>query len=303
MDVIPHIALSWSLVIILISGVWALVWLSGGTGNAVPHLMYVPVLYATVRIHTTGGVITALVGGLAMASLPIMRDQDEVQSWLPTLVRTASYVAAALISGRALQSLKERTEQLKSSVIESVAVLVSTIEANHRYTAGHTTRVSEVSRRLGVALGLPEPQLNILTTGSLLHDIGKVAVPLAILDKPGRLTEAEFETVKQHPVVGHTILSRFKYPGAEGVRDIVRHHHERLDGSGYPDGLRGDQLSLLARIVAVADVYEALTSDRSYRPGMSSGDALGIIERDAEAGLFDPRVVLELRRLVEAGRV
>lgn len=287
----------------MVGAIWVLVWLAGGTGSAVPHLIYFPILYASIRTGAVGGIATGVLGGLTMASIPIVKGQVDSQTSISVIIRSFSFVTAGAIMGNAVQSLKARARQVEESAIESAAVLMNTIEANHRYTAGHTTRVSQISRMLGSALGLPDDELSLLTTGSLLHDVGKVALPREILDKPGRLTAEEFALVKRHPVTGDHILSEFKYPGIERVRDIVRHHHERLDGSGYPDGLRGDRISLPARIVAVADVYEALTSDRSYRAAMSASDALELIQRETAAGLFDPRVVRELHRLVESGEI
>jgi len=128
-----------------------------------------------------------------------------------------------------------------------------------------------------------------LQKGALVHDIGKIGVPDGILTKPDKLTDEEFEIVKLHPEIGYKILMHM--PSFQECLPIVRYHHERLNGTGYPCGLKADELSLSVRICAVADVYDALTSDRSYRKGMSDLEALRIITREAQSGHLDPQVV------------
>ncbi len=203
----------------------------------------------------------------------------------------ANQVAIALANA----SLLEDLDALSSGALTALA---RTIDANSPWTAGHSERVTHVSLMLGERLGLSAGDLDTLYRGGLLHDIGKIAIPAAILNKPGKLTDEEFAVVRQHPSTGARILSPI------GVyRDtipIVMSHHERLDGSGYPEGLKGDQIPLLARVAAVADVYDALSSARPYRPGWR-------VERVVEhittgAGVhFDAAVTEALVRSVEAG--
>jgi putative two-component system response regulator len=167
---------------------------------------------------------------------------------------------------QSLVRLKRYTDDLESaeSVILSLAM---TIEIRDPYTEGHCQRIANYATALGERLGLPEEDLKALYRGGFLHDLGKIGIPDAILLKPGPLTESEFEVVKQHPIIGSNLC--------EGLRTlrralpIIRSHHERLDGSGYPDGLAGDAVPLLAQILSTVDVYDALTTPRPYKPALS----------------------------------
>jgi putative nucleotidyltransferase with HDIG domain len=153
--------------------------------------------------------------------------------------------------------------------------MFSMIDATSPWTAGHSLRVTHLAIAIGRELRLGATQLDQLHRGGMVHDIGKLGVPTEILDKPGRLTAEERRIVEQHPVIGVDLLAPF----AEfaDVLPIVRSHHERPDGGGYPDRLVGDEIPLLARVLAVADVYDALTSDRPYRAGMNHEDALDLM--------------------------
>ena len=178
--------------------------------------------------------------------------------------------------------------EVRSLFLNLVKSLISIVEAKHKYTRGHSERVHKISCFLGKHLGLRRHALEVLHWASLFHDVGKISVPDAILNKPGKLTEEEFDSIKQHPVVGYNVLSHI-----EQLREAlpgIRHHHEKLDGSGYPDGLKGDEIPLTAKIIAVADVYDALTSSRSYRPAMSVDKALAILH-EGDGNHFDPRVL------------
>jgi HD-GYP domain-containing protein (c-di-GMP phosphodiesterase class II)/HAMP domain-containing protein len=200
-------------------------------------------------------------------------DFDEArESALIDAHRLADRVALALGSVH----LFDRLEALSAGTIRAFA---RTIDANSPWTAGHSERVTHLAIAIGRQLQLDEAQLGQLYRGGLLHDIGKVAVPPEVLDKPGRLTPEERVIVERHPGVGYDILSPI--PGFTDVLPIVRSHHERIDGTGYPDRLAGDAIPYLARVLAVADVYDALTSDRPYRAGMSREKALGIMQEGA----------------------
>jgi hypothetical protein len=190
--------------------------------------------------------------------------------------------------------LRDTISQLQRGYTDVVVVLVETIEAKDPYTRGHTQRVSAMSVRIGETIGLSPDRLRVLHRAATLHDIGKIGVPDSILNKPGRLTEEEFAIIKEHPVRGHQIIRNVR-----SLRDEVggvRQHHERLDGSGYPDGLKGDAISLDARIIAVADVFDALTSARAYRDAWSRERALAQIESEAGTKL-DKRCVEALQKV------
>jgi len=171
---------------------------------------------------------------------------------------------------RSLVRLKRYTDDLDSaeSVIISLALV---IEARDAYTDGHCQRLAAYATALGRALGLGSEDLAALFRGGYLHDVGKVGIPDAILLKVGRLSPSEYEQMKTHPVIGDRLCGKLR--SLRQVRPIVRHHHERLDGSGYPDGLQGDAIPLLAQIMGIVDVYDAITTDRPYKPAASQEQA------------------------------
>jgi putative nucleotidyltransferase with HDIG domain/PAS domain S-box-containing protein len=167
---------------------------------------------------------------------------------------------------RAEQRLAASSAQLKLTLAGAVAALGATTELRDPYTAGHQRRVAELASAIAAALGWDEGRLELLRTAALLHDIGKILVPAEILAKPGRLTDVEMQIIRQHPVAGADIVEPIGF--APEVAAMIRQHHERLDGSGYPDGLRGDEVIPEARVLAVADVVEAMISHRPYRAAL-----------------------------------
>lgn len=193
---------------------------------------------------------------------------------------------------RSLVRLKLFTDELEHA--ESVLFsLARSIEARDPYTSGHCERLAEMSARLGEKLALPEDQIRALRRAGIVHDIGKVAVSDAILLKPGPLSAEETLTMRKHPVVGEGIcapLRTFRL-----VLPIIRHHHERHDGSGYPDGLHNSQIPVTAAVLQLADVFDALTTDRPYRKASTSAVALAIMQEEAKRGWWD-RVLLDAFR-------
>jgi putative two-component system response regulator len=187
-----------------------------------------------------------------------------------------------------LLRIKDLLDQLERA--ENVmTTLGETIEARDPYTAGHCQRLARYALALGRALGVDEPMLKALWLGGFLHDLGKVAVPDRILLKPGRLTRDERTIIQLHPVTGAELVQSMQT--LAGVRPIIRHHHERFDGSGYPDGLQGQAIPLGARIMAVVDVYDALRTARPYKPAWSHEHAVTILLRETETGAWDPQIV------------
>ena len=182
---------------------------------------------------------------------------------------------------RSLLRLKRYTDELDSaqSVIMSLAL---TIEARDAYTDGHCQRLSTSASAVGEAMGLHADDVEALRRGGVLHDIGKVGIPDAVLLKPSRLTPAEYEVMKQHAVIGDRLCEPLR--SLKRVRPIVRHHHERFDGSGYPDGLGGNDIPLLAQIMSVVDVFDALTTDRPYRAAMTLDDGCRELEAEVHRG-------------------
>ena len=201
---------------------------------------------------------------------------------------------------RELADVDTRLAELEATFLQIVREWGESIEGKDAYTQGHCSRVADYACALALASGLPEEELSWFRMGALLHDVGKVAVPLEILNKPGPLDEEEFRTMASHPVVGVELLGDIEFPW--DVRPMIRHHHERVDGSGYPDGLAGDEIPLAARILTVADVYDALTTNRSYRRGYTHAEAMEIMERDSGRSL-DPTLFALFRDRVVAGMV
>jgi putative nucleotidyltransferase with HDIG domain len=189
--------------------------------------------------------------------------------------------------------------ELQATYLSTIKVLVSTIEAKDACTRGHTDRVAEYARMIAEEMKLPKHDIEIVCFGAALHDIGKLGVYENILNKPGELTEQEWEIVRSHPEVGANIIKNMKF--LESACDLVRHHHERLDGKGYPDHLMGSEISLGARIVAVADSFDAMTSDRPYRRAYSVQESIEQLKRQREK--FDQDVVSHIEKLVAIGRI
>lgn len=189
------------------------------------------------------------------------------------------------------------TENTKNLVI----TLANVIEAKDKYTDGHTRRVGMLSRMLGSRLELPEDRLNYLETAGLIHDIGKVGVPEVILNKPDRLTPEEFDVIKRHSEIGETIIRPLG--SLQECLAPVRHHHEKLDGSGYPDGLKGDEISIETRILCVADIFDALYSDRPYRGKMPLSKVKEIFAQDVQKGCLDAHVVGVLFQMIDDGSI
>jgi putative two-component system response regulator len=198
------------------------------------------------------------------------------------------------VVGRRTAELDEALRSLGGAYRSTLKSLTAALEARDSETHGHSERVVNFSLRLGRELELDEEGLRSLEFGSLLHDIGKIGVPDAILRKPSALDEAEWVRMREHPLHGQKILSGIRF--LEGAARVVAQHHERWDGTGYPLGLRGTQIDLNARIFSVADAFDAITSDRVYRRGRSYEDA--VAELDAFSGRqFDPKVVEAFRRV------
>lgn len=191
----------------------------------------------------------------------------------------------------ALQSEAERIaalEENRAMLNRTVDTLARAIEARDPYTAGHQARSTELAVAIGRRLGLDEPQLEALRLAASIHDIGNIAVPSEILNRPGRLSAEELDIVRQHPEFGAEIVKDAQLPDV--VADVMLHHHERFDGSGYPEGLAGEQISLAARIVSVADVVGAMASHRPYRPALGLDKAIEEIEA-GRGTRYDPDVV------------
>jgi putative two-component system response regulator len=189
---------------------------------------------------------------------------------------------------RSLVKLKEFTDELES-VEDVLCALGLSVEARDPYTEGHCDRLSRYASTLGQHLGLDEESVVALRRGGYLHDLGKITVPDEILKKGSNLTPQEWQIMKQHPITGETICRPLK--SLRMVLPIIRSHHEHWNGTGYPDGLHGEEIPLLARILQVVDVYDALLTERPYKPALPHEAAAQTMRQEADAGLWDPRLV------------
>lgn len=196
----------------------------------------------------------------------------------------------------ALESLQESQKKYTSVLEETILAISMTIEKRDPYTAGHQWRVSQMAVAIATELGMDAASIEGLRLGAMVHDIGKIYVPVDILTRPGRLSDIEFSLIKVHPQVGSDIMRQVHFPWP--VADMILQHHERLDGSGYPNGLKGAEILLEARVIAVADVLEAMASHRPYRPGLGQEPALAEIRRGA-GGIYDADVAAACLRLFE----
>lgn len=196
---------------------------------------------------------------------------------------------------RSLLRLKEYTDELENAETVLFSLALS-IEAKDPYTKGHCDRLSAYSEAMGLRLGLPQDQCVALRRAGVVHDIGKIGVPEHILLKRGPLSDTEWKVMKEHPLTGERICSPLK--SFRLVLPIIRHHHEKLDGSGYPDGLKGDAIPMTARILQITDIYDALVTDRPYRAALSHADAVETMRGEARRGWWDKNLIDEFERLL-----
>ena len=189
---------------------------------------------------------------------------------------------------RSLLRQKELVDELETA--ENVLVSLATaLDAKDPYTLGHSERVASFAEDLGGAVGLSRSDRRNLKRAGLLHDIGKIGIPLQYLNKPGPLTTAEYAEVKRHPAISDDICKPLRT--MTPLRHLIRGHHERLDGRGYPDGMKGDEIPLTLRCLTIADIYDALTSKRAYRDKLSHEKALEIMRQEASVGMWDARLI------------
>ncbi len=198
---------------------------------------------------------------------------------------------------RSLLSLKHFTDEFEhaSRVLESIALVV---ESRDRYTGDHCRRLGRYGTLVGRAMKVPDGDLKSLYLAGIFHDLGKIAVSDAVLNKPGRLTPEELVTMRSHPVVGSDLCRSMRT--MEKVVPLIRHHHERLDGSGYPDGLQGKEIPLVVRILSVVDVYDALATRRPYRDALPHSKCMEIMREEVRRGWWDPDVLETLDRCLRS---
>ncbi|OYV96977.1 MAG: hypothetical protein B7Z62_07215 [Deltaproteobacteria bacterium 37-65-8] len=261
---------------------------------SVALVVLISVLFAHVLIRRSVAPLAVLKEGTRRISGGDFDSRVEIGSGdeFEDLARSFNTMADQL--GREFRTQARLIEELAQNDIGTLAALARTVDTNSHWTAGHSERVTDLAMDIGRKLGLPPYEIDRLHRGGLLHDIGKIGVPPSILDKPGKLTEEEFAVVKRHPSKGAEILDPI--PNLQNIIPIVSQHHERFDGKGYPNGLSGESISLHARILAVADVVDALVSDRPYRPGWSREKVLAYTLENSGTQ-FDPKVVEAFHRI------
>jgi putative two-component system response regulator len=231
----------------------------------------------------------------------VMSSSDPSDSSRARTAGAADYwgACASLAEGLSrIQSLLRLKSYIDEQAKSVVLALARSMEAKHPLTEGHSDRMAEYALQLGERIGFQEEELRDLRTACLLHDIGKVAVPDHILLKPGPLDANEIQVVRQHPVIGEKICAPLK--SLRHILPVIRHHHERMDGSGYPDGLRGTEIPLMARILQIADIYDALVTDRPYRFALSRDEALLILRSEAMRGWLDTQLVFEFSSIPQS---
>jgi HD-GYP domain-containing protein (c-di-GMP phosphodiesterase class II) len=217
-----------------------------------------------------------------------LKEASDVSSTVLAIISIVASVTATAVENSQLVS------RIEKNYFSTVEALAAAIEAKDPYTRGHSKRVTQFAIVLAERFGVSEAEIRNLQYGATLHDIGKIGISGKILNKPGRLTDKEFSVIKQHPVIGERIIERVDF--LQGARPIVRNHHERFDGSGYPDGLKDEEIPFAARIVGIVDFFDALTSDRPYRKAYSFEQVMLII-RESIGKEFDPLVAKEFLEL------
>jgi len=255
--------------------------------KATPATQDIPVIFVSAASETDEKVQGFQLGAVDYVTKPYQRDEllSRVRAHLE--LHQLRHHLAEIVDERTTE-LRDSEKKLKKNLLDSVALLAAIVEMRDPYTAGHQRRVSEIAVAIAHVLQLTEAQIEGIHLAGVVHDVGKIQVPAEILSKPGGLTDIEFMLIKEHARNGYELLKTVDYPWP--IAQIVLQHHERLDGTGYPQGLKGDEILLEARIIAVADVVESITSHRPYRPSLGVDAALEEIERNRGV-YYDPQVV------------
>ncbi len=289
---------------------------SGSTNMVFTYIL--PMLSLLVLFHQprlilwTGAVslfinLSSIAYGVYNGSTNLKNSKDaEIQIALITLCFGGSYLATRLYdkitreNNEYMQMLDEKNMEIQKMSLQTITTIANTIDAKDEYTRGHSRRVSEYSAAIAEKLGMSPEEVSNIRWVALLHDIGKIGVPDAVLNKPGRLTNEEYQMMKQHTVIGGEILKDIGM--LKGIDVGARYHHERYDGKGYPDGISGEDIPYIARIIAVADAYDAMTSNRVYRKHLDDNKVMN----ELKAGIgtqFDPEAAGALIELLQKGEL
>jgi hypothetical protein len=280
---------------LLVGAAW-MVHAAGGPPNPLVHLLYVPILLAGVVFKSSGGMVVGLASGLLIAPW-LSASAEPALDWT---VRTAFFVMIGGFVGQTQALLVRRlhhgehlVKKIATVHARTLSTFAATVELRDKPTGGHSSRVAHNARAVGIALGLDHEDLRAVYWSGLLHDLGKIAIPEHILQKPSALNDEEFRTMRRHADIGADLLLSVS-PELRPIAEGIRSHHERWDGSGYPRQLAGERIPLVGRIVSAVDVFEALTCKRPYRDPRPVAEVLEFV-RDRAGLWFDPSLV----RLVE----
>jgi HD domain len=289
----------WWATVAVLTALLGVAWMvreSGGPPNPLVHLMYFGILGAGIVLKTPGGMVAGLLAGLLLAPWTTA-SPEPVADWL---VRTAFFVLIGGFVGQTQALLDRRlrhgehmARKMATVHARTLSTFSSTVELRDKPTGGHSSRVAHNARAVGIAMDLDREDLRAVYWAGLLHDLGKIAIPERILQKPAALSDEEFRTMRRHSDIGADLLLSVS-PELRPIAEGIRAHHERWDGTGYPRGLAGEGIPLVGRIVSVVDVFEALTCRRPYREPRPVSEVLEFV-RDRAGIWFDPSLV----RLVE----
>lgn len=271
------------------------------------------ILYHKPKLVVITGALAFVINIISFAiqlstnSITISNSKDvEIRFAVLIVTFVGSYVCARLYDGIHKENtlyneeLNKKNNELQDMAIQTIATIANTIDAKDEYTRGHSKRVSEYSASIAREMGLDNEDVNKIRSIALLHDIGKIGVPDAVLNKPGKLTDDEYELMKQHTVIGAEILKDIGM--LPGIDIGAKHHHERYDGKGYPDKLKGDEIPEIARIIAVADAFDAMTSNRVYRKHLDMDRVLDELKK-CSGTQFDPKMSGALIKMLEENRL
>jgi putative two-component system response regulator len=266
--------------------------------KAQPETREVPVIFVSAAAETSEKVMGFEVGGVDYITKPYERNELLARVRTHLELKRLQHHLEELVSERTAE-LKASESKLRTTLIDTITALAATVEMRDPYTAGHQRRVAKLAVAIAGELKLPAGRIESIQLASVVHDVGKIKVPAEILSNPRRLNDIEFALIQGHPGAGCEILKSIDFPWP--IAEMVLQHHERLDGNGYPNALKGDQIMLEAKIIAVADVVEAMSSHRPYRPSLGVDAALAEIER-GRGTLYEPGVVDACLALFKEGR-
>lgn len=277
---------------------------SGGGSTPFVHLLYLPVMLAAVVFKSWGGLVVGLIAG-ALSAPMVTGAAEPAGAWLVRTLILAligwAFGEAHALLGRRLRHGQDLVKKLSTVQARTLSTFASTVDLRDKPTSGHSSRVAHNARAVGIAVGLAQETLRAVYWAGLLHDLGKIAIPERILQKPGSLTPDEITTMRRHSDIGANLLLSVS-ADLRQIADGVRAHHERWDGSGYPRQIEGEEIPLEGRIVAIVDVFEALTCNRPYRRPQPVPEVLEFI-RERKGTWFDPQLVPIVEDLYWAGEI